>query len=75
MFSKKLINILSLVMAILLALYVLLTLVMWVWGYFGPTNLPAELQKVIQVLIQLGTMIFFYLMVAGMRSLAIGAKK
>lgn len=75
MFGKKLINILCWALAVLLVVQAVLSLVMFVWGYFSAPQLNPDLVKVIQTLAGLGQIAFVYLVVATMRHLYTGAKK
>jgi len=75
MFGKKLINVLFSILAVVLIIQLALSLVMFVWGYFAPPQLPPELVKVIQAVAGFGQVVFIYVVVATLRHLYAGAKK
>jgi hypothetical protein len=76
MFPKKLIWILSQIVASLLILKVLLVITMFVWGFFGPAPVPVFMSKadgIIPYLLlvqELGTTVFLYVVVAAGNALA-----
>jgi|WetSurMetagenome_2_1015567.scaffolds.fasta_scaffold65468_2 hypothetical protein len=75
MFNKKLVDILCWIIAVMLVVQLVLNLVMWIWGYFSQPALAPEFVKVYNVIAGIGQVIFIYIIVAAIRSIADGTGK
>ncbi len=75
MFSKKLMNILCWILAVMLVIQLVLLLIVWVWSLFGTVSIPQQLNEVIGNLMGIGQVVFFYVVVGTMRNLLLGGKK
>ena len=73
MFNKKILNVFAMVVAALLALKLVLDLIVFVWALVAIPTWTADptLNKVLSLVTDIGTIMFLYLVVAALRSLAV----
>ena len=77
MFNKKLLNVLAHIVAVMITVKLGLDLLVFVWAFFAVPTWASDttINKILSVLTDVGSVMFLYLVIAALRSLAVTSEK